>query len=469
MKIKKIIRPLILSGVSIAGYSVLRWFHSHLLDERHLDYLLVACLASASVVLVRSLGFVVFDVIFLRRKAREAPELLRALFSVIAYSFLFTMIYSSVLHKNVTGIMTTSAVVTVLVGLALQDTIGNFFAGISFHVENPFHIGDAIKIRDQMGRVEAVTWRTTTIRTSGNSVVIFPNSMVAREPLEIYSSGELNQRLVTFPAPYSVSPQKVVQLVSEAIRTVDEVAPETAPMVRIKAWEDSDILYEVVYWIKDYIRVSQIDSIIRERIWYVLQRNQIDFSFPTRQILFESSEDATIRTKDADEADYRAIIEGIDIFKPLTAQEKEIISKALVRYLYAPGEIIIQCGDAADSSMFVIRRGKVDVRLPSSNGPAQSVAVLGRGDFIGEMSLFTGEPRSADVSAIEETEILEIRKGVIERLFCQNAQLAEAFSCKIAERQTHLRACSLNSTEDTTTCQEQTILQKIRNFFNLGG
>jgi CRP-like cAMP-binding protein len=123
-------------------------------------------------------------------------------------------------------------------------------------------------------------------------------------------------------------------------------------------------------------------------------------------------------------------------------------------------------GDAGDS-MFVISRGKIEVRLPQADGSTQPVAVLGSGNFFGEMALFTGEPRTADVCTLEEAEVLEIRKSAIEPLMQENSQLAEAISQRVAERQAELVSHMRTVPEEEKRQQSANILFRIKRFFSL--
>jgi CRP-like cAMP-binding protein len=142
------------------------------------------------------------------------------------------------------------------------------------------------------------------------------------------------------------------------------------------------------------------------------------------------------------------------------------LAKGVVRYLYGPGEMIIRRGDPG-SSMFIISRGKAEVQVPSNNGDRQAVATLNPGDFFGEMALFTGESRTADVCAVEEVELLEIRKSSIEKLLNQNEELAEGFSQKIAERQAGLDEHASRGPERKAETEQETILKRIKRFFSL--
>ncbi|HEY9232843.1 MAG TPA: mechanosensitive ion channel family protein, partial [Blastocatellia bacterium] len=347
----------------------------------------------------------------------------------------------------------------------LQDTLGNFFAGISIHIEQPFHILDSVRIGTEVGRVEAVTWRTTTIRTNNNTVIIFPNSRVAREQIEIFPFNNLNRRVLRFPAPYAIAPGTIIPMVRETVRAMPNVAPEKTPIVRIGEFADSSITYEVLYWVRDYMLTPDMDARIREHIWYAFRRRGIEIPFPIRHLLMEQAESKPPVLDEGAEGDER-FIESVSLFEPLTDEERARIVGSLVKHLYAPGELILRRGDAGDS-MFIISQGRVDVRLPQANGGTQQVAVLEPGNYFGEMALFTGEPRTADVYALEEVEVLEIRKAAIEPLMHDNTQLAEAISRRVAERQAQLVAHTRAVPEEEKQQQSANILRRIKRFFGL--
>lgn len=461
---KRITVPLTVSVVLLLAYGAVQLFEPGLIGPSAGKYVGAALLIGLSVGLVRAISFLIFDVIFQKRKGREAPALLRVLLSIILYSIFFVLIYKLVLEGKGGGLelLATSTVVSVIIGLALQDTLGNFFAGLSIHIEQPFHILDAIRIGDMTGRVESVTWRTTTIRTNNNTTVIFPNSRVARDPLEVYRFNNLNRRVLHVPAPYRIAPQRVIALIRQTVASIPNVASEKTPIVRIGDFADSSIIYEVLYWTKDYMWVPDIDAQIRQHVWYIYRRHDVDIPFPVRHVLLEQQEPIAGHQ----EADYDKVIESVEIFAPLSAQEKEAVGQAAIKAVYAPGELILRRGDPGDS-MFVIYRGNVEVRLPSRDGNTQQVAELKPGNFFGEMALLTGEPRNADVITVSEVETLEIRKGVLQQLLDNNAALAEALSRTIAERQVRLDEYARAMPEEERRVKAQTILRRIQRFFGL--
>src|SRR5256885_6197740 len=137
--------------------------------------------------------------------------------------------------------------------------------------------------------------------------------------------------------------------------------------------------------------VAEFDAHIRQHVWYIYRRSEIDIPFPVRHVLLEQQGQAIPQQEDG----YERVIESVEIFSPLSVEEKEAVARSAIKSVFAPGELILRRGAPGDS-MFVIYRGNVEVRLPNSDGHAQQVAELNPGNFFGEMALLTGEPRNAD-------------------------------------------------------------------------
>lgn len=461
---KRITLLFTISLLLLLVYAAIERLTPGLISPNVSKYLLSAMLVVLSMALVRAIGVVLFDVVFKRRSGRDAPQLLRVLLSVVLYLVFFLLIYRFVWKPEGGGLgfVAGSTIFSVIIGLALQDTLGNFFAGLSIHIEQPFHVLDAIRIQDMLGRVEALTWRTTTIRTNDNTTIIFPNSKVAREPLEVFRFNNLNRRILRVPAPYRIPPQKVLRLIQETVASIPNVASERTPVVRIGDFGDSSIIYEILYWVKDYMWIHDIDALIRQHMWYIYRRNDIEIPFPIRHVLLEQQEPLATPQEDA----YDKIIGSVEIFAPLSAEEREAVARSAIKAVYAPGELILRRGAPGDS-MFVIYRGNVEVRLPSSDGHTQQVAELKAGDFFGEMALLTGEPRNAEVIAVNEVETLEITKAILQRLLDNNAALAEGLSHMITERQTRLDEYARAVPEQEKHVQRNAILRRIQRFFGL--
>ncbi|HEY4425659.1 MAG TPA: mechanosensitive ion channel family protein [Pyrinomonadaceae bacterium] len=412
---------------------------------------------------VRALNSLFFGLAF-RLKRIDAPKLIRNIFTIVAFTILFLIAFTFLFPDvNLGALFTTSAIFGVILGLALQDTLGNFFAGISLQADRPFQVGDVITVGAQRhtGVVEEISWRAIKIRTFTNHVVLIANSNAAKEPIEVCPRDNLNARIVFFNTLYTDSPAKTIHVVREAVREADNVSDKVAPIVRIKGLGDNGVDYEVKYWLVDYAKYNDTDALIRQRIWYAFRRAGLNFAFPTRTLYVERPERAAQR-----DGDGGAVVErlsAVDIFAPLSADETSMLAQAAVRHVFAPGETVIRAGDPG-SSMFVVHKGRVRVQV-SENGRPRTVATLNEGDFFGEMALFTGEPRTANVLALEETEVLEIGHAAMKRVFDTNPDLVESLSFIMAERRQGLASQTDDSAANTHSSAG--ILSAIKRFFGI--
>jgi small-conductance mechanosensitive channel/CRP-like cAMP-binding protein len=414
--------------------------------------------------LVRALNAFIFGLVRFRR-GFEAPTLVRNIFSIVAFTALFFLIFTLIFpNANLGAVFTTSAIFGVILGLALQDTLGNFFAGISLQADRPFQVGDVITVGSERhtGVVEEITWRAVKIRTFQNHIVLISNSTAAKESIEVCPRENLNARLVFFNTIFTDSPAKAIHVVREAVREADNVSPKVAPIVRVRDIGDSAMEYEVKYWLIDYAKYNDTDALVRQRIWYAFRRAGLTFAYPTRTLLVERMS----RSGAVDADGGGAIVErlsAVDIFAPLSAEETAMLAHAATSHVFAPGETVIRAGDPG-SSMFVVHNGRVSVQV-SENGRSRTVATLSEGAFFGEMALFTGEPRTANIVAIEETEVLEIGHAAMKQVFDTNPDLVESLSYIIAERRQGLVASENLSATDAE--KSAGLLKSIKRFFGM--
>ncbi len=421
----------------------------------------IAFWLAVAFVAVRLLNELVF-LLFRKRKGYDAPALMRDLFSLVLYVTAVALILK--VHFNTLSfgaLLSGSALLGIILGLALQDTLGNLFSGISLHADKPFQVGDVITVGKYTGVVMSITWRAVKIKTFSNHVVLVSNSSIAKESIEVCPRDNQNARIVFFGALYTDSPVKVIHVVREAVRECDNVLRYMTPVVRIRNLGDSSVEYEVKYWLSDYSRYNDTDALVRQRIWYAFRRNNLTFAFPTRTLYMEQP--ASQNGDGHDRETLAELLSAVDIFAPLAPAELSALASASHNRVFAPGETIIRAGDDG-ASMFVVSRGSVDVRV-DHNGTPRTIKRLAEGDFFGEMALFTGEPRTANVVAAEETEVLEIGHDAMKDLFQTNPDLVEALSHTINERRAGLAANAY-----TASGEEETpagLLSRIKHFFRL--
>lgn len=416
-------------------------------------------------IIVRYVNFIIFHVVLRNASQNEISSLLRTVLSIIISIVAFFIIFQSQYPTvELAPLFTGSTILGIVVGLALQDTLGNLFAGIALQADQPFQVGDVVNIQNGRwtGVVEQVSWRGVKIRTFQNKIVLISNAILGKEFIEVAPKENLNARLVFFNTIYSASPAKTIHLIREAVRQVENVSPKIRPVVRIRNLGDNGIDYEVKYWPEDYTKYNDTDALIRQRVWYAFQRENIHFAFPTRTLYIEKQDLEPAFAESADEIFDR--LTEVSLFTPLTDEQTRSLAEGAEAKIFASGEKIIRRGQDA-GSMFVIHRGSVRVQI-NEDGHVKILRTLSEGEFFGEMGLFTGEPRTATVVAQEETEVLEIRHQSLKPILEENPELVERFGDIIEERRAKLTEVSA-SQETDPKAGKAGMFESIRKFFGL--
>ncbi len=413
---------------------------------------------------VRFINYLITHTIYRNVPQGEISSLLKTVLSVIVYIVAFFIIFQSHFPSvQLAGLFTGSTIIGIVVGLALQDTLGNLFSGLALSADQPFVVGDVVNITNRgTGVVESVSWRGVKIRTFQNKLLVISNSVLGKETIEVSPKDNLNARLVLFNTLYSNSPARTIQVVRDAVRQVENVSRKIRPVVRVRNLGDNGIDWEVKYWLDDYNRHNDTDALIRQRIWYVFQREGIEFAFPTRTVHLATQSENALPEERFDNFAERLI--RVSIFAALSDDEIERLASSSTSRVYAPGEAIVRMGKDGNS-MFVIIRGSVSVQVPEKS-EQRIIKDLGENDFFGEMSLLTGEPRSANVIAVDETEVLQIKKSAFKPIIENNPALVDSISELIEERKV-LLATETDRQDENQGDGQKGLMRSIRKFFGL--
>lgn len=371
---------------------------------------------------------------------------------------LFTVIGTVLLREQ---LLTTSAVGAVVVGFALQDTLGNLFAGLAIQVEKPFRVGQWVQIGDREGQVQEITWRATKLRTKAGQFLIVPNSMIAKEPVLNHSEPTVPTRIeVEIGASYGVPPNEVKRAMQEAMANASLVMRAPEPQVVIKGFGASAIDYVAQFWIEDYAIDRSAKDQVRTNLWYTFRRRNIEIPFPI-QVQYERDEEPVRTDRHVlAAADHLA---GLDLFKPLDAEARSALAKASNEQLFAAGEAIVR-QDAEGDSMFVMMHGHARVVLEPSG---QEVAVIPAGGFFGEMSMLTGDKRSATVKAIDDVAVLEISANDFRELAVANAGLLDHVSTIVSTRRTGLDDAKATAAAVAVPEAKQNFMARMRRYLTL--
>jgi small-conductance mechanosensitive channel len=238
------------------------------------------------ITILRLLGLYLFDVHLTAKRGMRLPPLLPAVTMTVVY--LVTAIVTlrmSFPKLDVTALVATSAVTSLVLGLALQPILANFFAGLVISIEKPFRINDWIKVGEQEGRVMAITWRTTHLRTRDNDNLVIPNGKLAEERvLNYYYPHPLHLEHIKVSVHHDEPPYRVRQVLLECAAGVAGVLDKPGPDVYVAAFEASAVVHDLRFWIEDMAQSTRIAGELRGRIWEEFRRHGIVMPYPIQTV-----------------------------------------------------------------------------------------------------------------------------------------------------------------------------------------
>ncbi len=382
---------------------------------------------------------------------------------------------------NLTSIVATSAVVTAVIGLSLQATLGNIVGGIALQVDDSLDEGDWVELENkQQGQVKQIRWRHTVIETRDYDTLIVPNGQLMSQTIKILgkrNGAAVKHRMwVYFCVDFRFSPAEVIDTVNKALCAAPIAGAATDPVPHCICHDlarenrDGYVLYAVRYWLDDLARDDPTSSNVRERIFSALRRADIPLAIPAAALFMSQETSERSERKEArDAANKFKALSSIELFGHLDDGERRALAHTARRTPFGRAEVITRQGATANW-LYVLVKGEVDVRVASGDGERR-VAVLSAPSFFGEMALMTGQPREATVVALTEVECLRIDKADFQEILQRRPAIAERISEILAARRVELDAArgglDAEGRSQRLSHENLRILSGIRQFFGL--
>ena len=411
---------------------------------------------------------VVWEHYFTKTRNAPAPKFVGEVFNLVIFVIVLLLVLNGFYSIQIPGLLAGSGILAIILGLALQDTLGNILAGFALHFEKPYRSGDWLIVSERHAQVVELNWRATRLRTNDDVYLDIPNSQMAKAII-------VN---LTYPTPahamrlrvsleYATPPNDAKDVLLHAAAQAAGVLKEPAPNVFVAEFGESAMVYEIKYWLHDHAQFNEITDAVRTHIWYELNRRAMRVALPVRTIQMGR---APAEPGEESRSSTRQLLRSRSLFASFTDAQIDTLIASARHGRYGRGEAIIEQDEPGDS-MFVLLQGEADV-LVEAHGHSTRVASLRLGDCFGEMSLLNGEPRSATVLALSDCEVMEIGKASLAETLQGAPELLESLSRMLARRRLENEGILARSQEERATAAVQekyaaSMLHRLKSFFKL--
>jgi CRP-like cAMP-binding protein/small-conductance mechanosensitive channel len=383
---------------------------------------------------------------------------------------------------NPNSALVSGAVVSGVLAISLQSTLGNILGGVALQLDGSIHEGDWVQLENgRQGKVTAIRWRHTVIETRDWSTIIVPNAQLLGNNIMILAKrgGEhVPQRMwVWFNVDFRFAPSRVIQVVTDAIldapieNVSDDPKPNCVCMDFNKDGRESFASYAVRYWIRDLAPDDPTNSRVRARIYTALRRAGIPLAVPAHTAFVEMKDEERAAKHDDREVDKRlAAIKTVNLFKPFKEDELRVLAAGMSHVIYTGGERITRQGATAHW-LYVMTSGTAEIRVREDGVPPRVIAQVKAPDFFGEMGLMTGEPRAADVVATTDVDCFRLGRDTFEMVLLGRPDIVGELSEKLATRRVELIAkrdgLDAAAMKARQSSERDRIIGGIKSFFGL--
>ena len=224
-------------------------------------------------------------VIFEQAKAdtwrARVPKLLIDLFRLFLVLLGTAIVLATVLNADLAGLVTALGVSSIVIGLALQDTLGSVMSGIALLFERPFSVGDWLTVGEVTGQVIDINWRAVRLQTFDREMVNIPHKLIGNEIIRNFSRPiAIHAERIRHGFSYNDPPNLAKHVLLTTALETEGILKDPEPEIFTISYDDFAITYEVKFYISDYCDIESIRDRFMSRIWYAAQRNSLTIPFP---------------------------------------------------------------------------------------------------------------------------------------------------------------------------------------------
>ena len=370
-------------------------------------------------------------------------------------------ITNDVFQIPVAGLLATSGVIAIVLGLALQSTLSDVFSGISINIEEPFEVGDAIQLDGAIeGTVTQVNWRATHILTGTDDIAVIPNSVVAKSRI-VNRSRPATQRGASLVVSLDTrtSAADGLRLLHDAALAATTPLRDPAPSVQCTALRANGVEYEVTFHVRTdtdlaTARTEVISHIHCALAWAGIPVAKNDGALP--ELPDPTDLPATALRK----------MRLIGLFEALSAEEITGLAGKITKRNLAAGEVAAAQGMTGEN-LFIVEAGVLEVTRDLGSGHAEMIGRLGPGDHFGETALLAGEAFGATATAITPTTLYLLANTDLAPLMKARPALVKEFGAYVEHQRRALAGRVTTAFHSASEQGEQALLQRIERFFRI--
>jgi small-conductance mechanosensitive channel len=354
----------------------------------------------------------------------RTPKVLRDLVRLLLVLTGLAIVLSRVWDLDLSTLIKTLGVTSIVIGLALQEPLGQVFSGILLLLDRPISVGEYIDAGGQIGRIVDINWRTVHLELIKGERLIVPNGVLAKGSLRNFSRPTSRYtEILPVRFSYKDPPGQVKRVLQDILNQMESILRDPPPAVQTSGYQGDGVLYDVRFTVEDYAHTSEARDEFLTRLWYASERAGL--TTPNAVPMKQEEERAKFELWRTEQP--AALLEAFPLFGIRAPEDLNGLASRIAVRVFTQGEEMIAEGKRC-ADLYLIITGAAALSARDRSGIPREIARLARGDFFGEGSFLSGQASDVTATALADTVTLALDQEAMRALFERTPHLASEIS-----------------------------------------